>query len=46
MNYKGSCHCGAIAFQVEAEPGPAIECNCSHCGRKGYLLWLDRKSVV
>ncbi|MDD5033684.1 MAG: GFA family protein [Methylococcaceae bacterium] len=42
MIYQGSCHCGRIAFEVEVEeePGPAMECNCSHCSRKGYLLWF------
>jgi len=25
---------------VESEIAPAMECNCSHCRRKGYLLWF------
>lgn len=40
MAYQGSCHCGRIAFEVEGEVAQAIECNCSHCSRKGYLLWF------
>ena len=36
----GSCHCGRIAFDVEGELTEAKECNCSHCQRKGYLLWF------
>ena len=40
MAYRGSCHCGRIAFEVEGEPGQVVECNCSHCSRKGYLLWF------
>lgn len=40
MHYQGSCHCGLVTYEVEAEPGPALECNCSHCSRKGYLLWF------
>ena len=40
MNYKGSCHCGQIAFEVEGTLEQAMECNCSHCSRKGYLLWF------
>jgi hypothetical protein len=40
MIYKGSCHCGRIAFEVEGELRQVMECNCSHCGRKGYLLWF------
>src|SRR5882672_4938104 len=40
MNYKGSCHCGRIRFEVEGELQQVVECNCSHCSRKGYLLWF------
>ena len=40
MRYHGSCHCGRIAYDVEGELDQAIECNCSHCSRKGYLLWF------
>ncbi|HEX7044260.1 MAG TPA: GFA family protein [Burkholderiales bacterium] len=40
MTYKGSCHCGRIGFEVDGELGRVIECNCSHCSRKGYLLWF------
>ena len=38
MNYKGSCHCGAIRFEVEGDLSNVIECNCSMCRRKGSLL--------
>lgn len=40
MNYAGSCHCGQISFEVEGNLEQAMECNCSHCSRKGYLLWF------
>ncbi|MBA2689325.1 MAG: GFA family protein [Burkholderiales bacterium] len=40
MNYKGSCHCGLIKYEVEGDLNQVIECNCSHCSRKGYLLWF------
>lgn len=36
--YRGSCHCGAVAFEAELDPGQAIECDCSHCWRKGFQL--------
>ena len=36
----GSCHCGAVKFTAEGEIDQAIECNCSHCSRKGLLLWF------
>lgn len=39
MAYEGSCHCGAVAYSVDADlPTQAISCNCSHCRRKGFLL--------
>jgi len=38
--YRGSCHCGRVAFEVDGELGTVMECNCSHCSRKGYLLWF------
>lgn len=40
MRYRGSCHCGGIEFEVEGDLTQVIECNCSHCSRKGYLLWF------
>lgn len=36
--YQGSCHCGAVAFEVEAAIADALACNCSICNRAGYLL--------
>ena len=40
MKYSGSCHCGAVAFEVEGEIKEALACNCSMCQRKGSLLWF------
>lgn len=40
MNYKGSCHCGNIAFEVKGELTQVVDCNCSICSRKGSLLWF------
>ena len=39
MAFEGSCHCGKVAFKVQADPpSVAMSCNCSHCRRKGMLL--------
>lgn len=46
MNYSGSCHCGKIRFEVEGELGTVMECNCSHCSRKGFLLWFLPRSAL
>lgn len=40
MLYKGSCHCGRIAFQVEGTLEGVASCNCSICQRKGTLMWF------
>jgi hypothetical protein len=40
MIYKGSCHCGQVAFEVEGELTQVMDCNCSICSRKGSLLWF------
>ena len=36
--HEGSCHCGAVAYEVELDLNGLIECNCSHCYRKGLVL--------
>jgi len=35
---KGSCHCGAVKFEVNTPVAPAARCNCSLCRRKGALM--------
>ena len=38
VTHRGSCHCGAVAYEVEApEDLEVSECNCSICSRSGYL---------
>jgi hypothetical protein len=46
MKYKGSCHCGTVAFEVEGEIKSAMACNCSICQRKGSLLWFVPRSLL
>jgi len=40
LKYRGSCHCGQVAFEVEGEVKGGLACNCSMCQRKGSLLWF------
>ena len=47
----GSCHCGAVEFEVDLENGleNVRRCNCSICSRKGAIMAgvpLDRLRVV
>jgi hypothetical protein len=36
--HTGSCHCGAVRFEVRAALQPALRCNCSLCRRRGALM--------
>lgn len=36
--HAGSCHCGAVKFEVRTALEPATRCNCSLCRRKGALM--------
>lgn len=34
---RGSCHCGAMTFELKERPKWLTECNCSICRRIGAL---------
>jgi hypothetical protein len=38
MKLKGTCHCGAVRFEVPGPPEWLGECNCSFCTRR-EMLW-------
>lgn len=45
MLYHGSCHCGRVAFEVEAPEDLAVQdCNCSICAKSGFLHLIVPKS--
>ncbi|WP_337880626.1 GFA family protein [Rheinheimera sp.] len=46
MQYHGSCHCGAVEYQVEGQLDSVLSCNCSICSRRGYLLWFVPASAL
>jgi hypothetical protein len=37
MALKGSCHCGATRFEVDAAPESLSRCTCSYCSKHGAL---------
>jgi hypothetical protein len=37
VTHRGGCHCGAVAFEVDAPARVTVsECNCSICRMSGY----------
>ena len=36
--YEGGCHCGNIAFTLDADIREGYDCNCSMCRKRGGLL--------
>ena len=38
MTYQGSCHCGRIRFEVDADLDHARACDCSFCRKRGALV--------
>lgn len=45
MKYKGSCHCGGVTFEIEADAILEVErCNCSICSKSGFLHLILPKS--
>jgi hypothetical protein len=42
---KGSCHCGAVRFDVRTGPEvELVDCNCSMCAKTGYLHLIVPKA--
>ena len=38
VTHRGGCHCGAVAFEVDAPARVTVQdCNCSLCRMTGYL---------
>ena len=38
QHYHGSCQCGGVDFDVEADLDHTVTCNCSRCKRLGSVL--------
>jgi len=44
--YRGSCHCGRVQFEVDAEIDHVRSCDCSICHRRGALNFRVPKHVL
>lgn len=43
--HKGGCHCGRVAFEVDAPAELVVqECNCSICAKTGFLHLIVPRS--
>jgi hypothetical protein len=36
--YHGSCHCGAVRFEIDTELTELTQCDCSLCRKKNALM--------
>jgi len=41
IEVKGSCHCGAVKFTIQAEEKIVVQkCNCSICSKSGFIHYI------
>jgi hypothetical protein len=38
QKYRGSCHCGAVEFEIESDFPELTTCDCSICRRKNAVM--------
>ena len=46
MNYKGSCHCNSVKFDLNSELQNIVQCNCTFCKRRNAVLTLEVKEAL
>ena len=44
--FEGSCHCGAVQFEIDADIDHVRECDCSICRRRGALNFRVSKDAL
>ncbi|MFA9441555.1 GFA family protein [Uliginosibacterium sp. sgz301328] len=37
--YQGTCHCGAVRFEIDAHIDHVRSCDCSICAKRGALIF-------
>ena len=45
MKHQGSCHCGAVRFEVEVDATSGSRCNCSVCTKVAGLNAVTKPSA-
>lgn len=43
--YQGSCHCGAVRFEIKADIGELVTCDCSLCRKKNAVMTKVHESA-
>jgi len=43
-HYKGSCHCEAVRFEIDADPEEMTSCNCTLCVKKNAIMIRVKES--
>ena len=47
MQYKGSCHCKNIEFEVETNLEKIVQCNCSICIRRNAkMIMIPKENFI
>lgn len=44
-HHRGSCHCGAVRFEIEAEITELVTCDCSLCRKKNAVMTKVHESA-
>jgi hypothetical protein len=44
QRYQGGCQCGAVSYEVTADLGQVITCNCSRCKPMGFVLAFAKRA--
>jgi hypothetical protein len=44
--HVGSCHCGAVRFEVDVDASAASRCNCTACTKTGVLSTLVKPDAL
>jgi hypothetical protein len=42
---KGSCLCGGIRYEIDADLGPVTNCHCSQCRKAAGAAFASNASV-